>query len=406
LDRVLSGLEATRRLEAWTAAEKQRLLAQLQTRQDLVTDPDDKEWLGDEVGAVLHVAGGSARMMMHDAAQLTRTLPTSHQLLAAGILNPVQVRDLIDATRDLSADAASDVEARVLARAGEQTNGQFRVSLRRAVNAVAPMLAEQRHVRAVADRAVKLYPGENGMSTLWGLLPTPHAIRVMTAINCAADDAKKHDEQHHPADGDGSIDEFVRADQYRADALLELAERYLAGTDPTGKKARQRAEIRVTVALSTLLGLDDQPAELTDPTGRNFGPIPASLARQLATHPDSRWRRLVTDPLGGLLDYGRTRYRPPKKLDKFVKTRTPTCAFPTCNRPADNTELDHVRDWNNGGPTRPENLLPLCARHHHLKHETNWHLHYNPTTGIATWTSPTGRKYTNTNPPLPTGGSD
>jgi hypothetical protein len=74
-------------------------------------------------------------------------------------------------------------------------------------------------------------------------------------------------------------------------------------------------------------------------------------------------------------------------------------------RAADNTELDHVRDWNNGGPTRPENLLPLCARHHHLKHETDWHLHYNPTTGVATWTSPTGRKYTNTNPPLPTGGS-
>jgi hypothetical protein len=274
------------------------------------------------------------------------------------------------------------------------------------------MLAEQRHVRAVADRAVKLYPGENGMSTLWGLLPTPHAIRVMTAINCAADDAKKHDEQRNAANGaagsadgsaGGSIDEYVRADQYRADALLELAERYLAGTDPTGKKARQRAEIRVTVALSTLLGLDDQPAELTDPTGRNFGPIPASLARQLATHPDSRWRRLVTDPLGGLLDYGRTRYRPPKKLDKFVKTRTPTCAFPTCNQPADNTELDHVRDWNNAGPTRPENLLPLCTRHHHLKHETNWHLHYNPTTGIATWTSPTGRTYTSTNPPLPTG---
>ena len=46
---------------------------------------------------------------------------------------------------------------------------------------------------------------------------------------------------------------------------------------------------------------------------------------------------------------------------------------------------------------------PLCTRHHHLKHDTTWQLHYNPTTGTATWTSPTGRKYTNTNPPLPTG---
>jgi hypothetical protein len=39
LDLVLSGLEATRRLQAWTAAEQLRLLAQLQARQDTVTDP-------------------------------------------------------------------------------------------------------------------------------------------------------------------------------------------------------------------------------------------------------------------------------------------------------------------------------------------------------------------------------
>jgi hypothetical protein len=148
LHRVLSGLEATRRLEAWAAAQKQWLLAQLQARQDAVTDPADKEWLGEEVGAVLHVAGGSARTMMHDAAQLTRALPTTHQLLAAGVLSPVQVRDLVEATRELSDQAASDVEARVLSRAGEQTNAQFRVSLRRAVNAVAPQLAEQRHIYA------------------------------------------------------------------------------------------------------------------------------------------------------------------------------------------------------------------------------------------------------------------
>jgi hypothetical protein len=142
---------------------------------------------------------------------------------------------------------------------------------------------------------------------------------------------------------------------------------------------------------------------LTTATGRDVGPIPASLARQLAADPDSRWRRLVTDPLGGLLDYGRRRYRPPKKLKKFVATRTPTCAFPTCTRPAENAEIDHVCDWDYRGHTRPDNLLPLCTRHHHLKHDTTWQLHYNPTTGTATWTSPTGRKYTNTNPPLPTG---
>jgi hypothetical protein len=143
----------------------------------------------------------------------------------------------------------------------------------------------------------------------------------------------------------------VPIDAYRADALIELAARYLTDTDPRGVLSRQAPAIRVVVSLQTLLGDSDEPAELA-----GYGPIPASLARLIAADPDGTWQRMVTDPLGHLIDLGRTRYRPPKLLADHVRARDQTCAFPTCNRQAESCELDHVCDWDHGGHTRAENL--------------------------------------------------
>jgi len=69
-----------------------------------------------------------------------------------------------------------------------------------------------------------------------------------------------------------------------------------------------RAHVNVTIGLETLLGLNDNPADLA-----GHGPITAQTARDLAYHPDSTWRRLITDPTTGyLLNYGRSTYRPPR----------------------------------------------------------------------------------------------
>ena len=56
------------------------------------------------------------------------------------------------------------------------------------------------------------------------------------------------------------------------------------------------------------------------------------------------------------------------------------------------------------GPTagnHADNLQPLCARHHHLKHEAGWSVRREPD-GTTTWTSPTGHTYTRPPDELPT----
>ena len=68
------------------------------------------------------------------------------------------------------------------------------------------------------------------------------------------------------------------------------------------------------------------------------------------------------------------------------------CIFPGCHRKAANADIDHVTPWSEGGETNIENCVPLCARHHHLKHEaTGWQL--KPLPDTVEWTDPHGRTY-------------
>jgi hypothetical protein len=213
------------------------------------------------------------------------------------------------------------------------------------------------------------------MSGIWMLLPDCPASTFMTAVDALA--RRVH------------ADDPRTADQRRADAAVQLAIDALTDTS-SGELPREhgmRPSVQVTVALSTLLGLDEQPGDLD-----GSGPIPASVARRIAADQTGTWRRLVTDPMGRLLDYGRSTYRPPKDLADHVIARDRTCRFPNCNRKAGRSELDHRQPWEQAGATNQANLDALCSRHHHAKHQARW----TPTRaadGTVEWTSPTGHSY-------------
>ncbi|MGH8961865.1 MAG: DUF222 domain-containing protein [Jatrophihabitantaceae bacterium] len=181
---------------------------------------------------------------------------------------------------------------------------------------------------------------------------------LRTAVDVAADRA-------------GPDDPRTR-DQRRADALIQLAVDALNGfagcpgcvaADDNGERSSAprwqgaRPNIQVSVPLSTLLSLDEEPGELD-----GHGPIRAELARRIAADQHGTWRRLVTDELGHLLDYGRTSYRPPTDLREFVTARDRTCRFPTCNRPAVRCELDHAIPWSDGGGTNGGKVAMAIAQ--------------------------------------------
>jgi hypothetical protein len=110
-------------------------------------------------------------------------------------------------------------------------------------------------------------------------------------------------------------------DQRRADALVDICAEKL--TDPKlPKRQGQRPTVQVTGGILTLLGLRDDPGELT-----GYGPITAEHLREIAA--DGDWHRFITAPdTGALISIGTKTYRPKQALRDFMVAAEPTCDFP------------------------------------------------------------------------------
>jgi hypothetical protein len=81
---------------------------------------------------------------------------------------------------------------------------------------------------------------------------------------------------------------------------------------------------------------------------------------------------IVMNGKGQPLDVGRITRTIPDGLRRAVAARDRGCAHPGCGRPASWCEVHHVVEWENGGPTRLDNLVMLCRVHHRQIHSTDW----------------------------------
>jgi len=320
------------------------------------------------------------------ARELADRLPATLALLRAGGITQRHALDLADATRSLSPESVAVVEARVLPRAPEQTPAQFRACVRRAaLRVTSPVEEEAAHQQAVSERRVVLIPADRGMTWVNCYLTADGAAGLMAAV-----DAIAH-ETIHGRGGDPRT-----ADQRRADAIVEIACSVLA--DPHLTRGHgQRPAVQVTVAASTLMGLDDQPGELD-----GYGPITAAMARRIAYDPTATWRRLLTDDHGLVRCASAKTYRPPADMIRTVIARDTHCQFPGCRRRAHHSDLDHITAWRDGDHTTEANLLALCRRHHRLKHTGRWKVDRDDATGTTTWTDRHGRHYRTRPPTKPT----
>ena len=417
-DTLIEAMVGFDRVGSWAAARQARLLAELARRRPTDRAPYSARWAGvgseyapDEVGVALHLARGTACARIGLACRLLATLPETHALWETGRIDTAKARAVDDATWMLAPELARAVQDRVLSRAPEQTLAQLKAALARAVLAVDPDGAEQRHRQARRDRRVVISPEADGMASLWALLTATQAAGAFSWLTRLArglgpDDPRGMDTRR--ADILAALLSGQLVTNPDTDPTTDTAagEDRAAGGSPDRTDSTDGADvaagpgrliqpvtpgkplIQVVIPYSTLIGADDQPAELV-----GHGPIPASLAREVAA--DGVWRRLVTDPLSGtLLDHGRTTYHPPAGLADHVKARDVHRRFPGCRRRAADAELDHVVAWSDGGPTSEPNLAATCTHHHRLKtHAEGWHVHAHPDRRL-TWTTPTGRQHT------------
>ena len=448
-DELIGVLRAWQRLESWCSAGLLDAIAELARRRPAEkTAPAPpgafpaqlSEFVGDEVAAALTMTARTADIHADLSLDLKIRLPGTDRALHLGVLNLAKARLIAEATRVLSDDQAREVEDRILAAAGQQTTGQLRAAVARAVLAVDAEAATRRREEAQKNPRVSRWQEDAGTAALAGFgLPSADVIAADRHLTTRARALRE-------AGLPGTIGE-LRAHAY-LDALLgqdstsPTAQDQAADPDrpadsgepapgqagQAGQRADRRplaARTTLTVPLATYLGLADELGQVG-----GFGPVDPALARDLATraaaHPASRFCVTVTGTDGRAIGHGCVPGRPPdltrpgspgftvtisplagancdhrhqepgyqpsRRLQHLIMARSPTCSAPGCARPAARCDLDHTDPYDRGGLTCECNLAPLCRHHHRCKQSEGWRLRQ-ISPGVMCWTTPAGRRY-------------
>ena len=382
---VAASLEAS---VAMLQARSARTIAELARRRTAAATAageanraEPAEFVEDEVAARLCLTRYAAQRRVCEGTALVERLPATLAAWQSGHLDAARVRIVVSGTEQLENDDAALVDEAVAAVAPGLTTGELRGVVEREVLAVDAASVRRRAEAAAEARRVHVRPVGDGMGEVVATGPLPACAAIMGALNDAADQRPEGDDRG--------------VDARRFDALLTMATTGGAGRGPGCRKPH----VNITVALSTALGLDENPAELT-----GFGPLPAHLARQAAR--DGVLRRLLTDPVTGelvavdghthagltvdspdpdddpdppgngsdppddppggspdrppgprdpptekesravdncpVLAAGGGLYRPRLALDRLVRLRDGRCSAPGCRMPAHRCDLDHV----------------------------------------------------------------
>ena len=412
-DELIGLLRAWHRLESWCASGVLTTVAELARRRPAEATapaapeafPEQlSEFVSDEIAAALTLTARRAETIQDLSLDLASRLPATAKALHEGVIDPPKARLIAEATRILTDEQARQVEARILARAGQQTTGQLRAAVARAVLAVDPEAAIRRREEAQKDPRVRRWREDTGTAALAGYcLPPAEVLEADQRLTGRAL-ALRH------AGLPGSLEE-LRARAY-LDALLGQDSAPLAGPKPpddhgpatapitpatpsepgTGRQPLLAARVTLTVPLSTYLGSDTEPGHVA-----GFGPIDPALARELtiraAAHPASRFCLTITGPDGRAIGHGCVPGRPPdpttqpgppglnatvtplagddcdhrrqepgyqpsRRLQHLITARTRTCTAPGCMRPAARCDLDHTTPYDQGGRTCECNLAP------------------------------------------------
>ncbi len=398
-----------------------------------------------ELAAALTLTTRSTQLLMDRAAMMAE-LPATAVALAAGQIDWPRALVLVNGLAGQDPGFVHRIEQQLIGRAPQQTTGQLRAALNRALLAADPEAAERRRQNEEQHARIERGPEPGGVTALLAgrCLPVTGTVTAWNRITALA-------RQLRAAGAAGDLDQ-LRVHVYLAllngqtitapnpgTALPDTA----GSPGPAGPSAptseppepateieieprRLTGNINLIVPLRDLAGFGDEPGQLA-----GFGPITGSTARQLANdaldQPGVRWCVTVTNDQGQAVGHGcatrsqpttraesgwrftvtvtalagpvcdHTResphYRPPPSLRHLTQIRNTCCTAPGCRMAATACDDDHSVPFGQGGRTCECNLGPLCRHHHRVKQARGWRL-TQPEPGVFVWNTPSGRFYT------------
>src|SRR5437588_6444208 len=315
------------------------------------------------------LSAGAAAERLNIARQLDQ-LPDTGQAFASGELRYQHAALIARVASQVGADTVREAEGDLLKMASDFDPNRFSLVTRRLRHVVDPDGALADANRAYEQRYLQVSPSLDGIFLIDGRLDPEGGAMLQTALSALM----------HPVSGDTR-----RAEQRRADALVELCRRQLdSGALP--QTGRQKPHLSVTVSAAALAGMPG-------PEGGDLnwaGTVPAQTVQRLAC--DASLSVIPLDSQDLPIDVGRATRSIPPALSRALRVRDGGCRFPGCDAPIDWTHGHHHQHWTAGGETKLANLYLLCAYHHRLVHEGGWRLVREDDGSLQAIPPPAGRR--------------
>ncbi|MBI5160060.1 MAG: DUF222 domain-containing protein [Micrococcales bacterium] len=220
-------------------------------------------------------------------------------------------------------------------------------------------------------RFLRLFPQEDGMTRLVGLLDPESAARVQTIVDAALSPRRggpRFVEDDDQARAERIAQDPRSNDQIALDVVVDLLEVAADSDRPEVRSSlgRHGAPVQVLVTQKDLA------------TGTGFARIGGQEA---AVSIGTAERRICAD--GGLpifmrvgrkdeMRLGRTRRRFSARQRTALAARDGCCR--RCGRAVSQTEAHHIRPWSYGGDTDLDNAILLCRFDHLLVHNNGWQI--------------------------------
>ncbi len=293
-------------------------------------------------------------------AEIAHRFPDFGAAVAQGSVSVEHLDVLYWAVDPLTADVVAlllERSAHLVARAERLAPRQFAKVLRALIDTLCAVAAEQLAAAHREASDLVFWRGVDGRGHFRGSLD-PERFTVL--VN---DVEAKASELVRAAERDGLT--LPRSANLNVAALFALATR---GSDPGGGEGR-RPLIHLLVDAKTVA---DGPHEATVCETVDGDTVPLTLLGQYAYGAVIQAILLGDDGLP--LNVGR-QYRSATAAQWAALTAIYShCGWPECDQPISRCQAHHLVQWEDGGPTDLDNLVPLCRHHHTLVHHRGWHL--------------------------------
>jgi hypothetical protein len=356
--------------------------------------------------AALGVSTMTGMQLLADALDLQHRHPRIWARVDALEVAPWKARKVAQATHGLSQAAAAYVDAELADRLDSCGAVLIERVVAQAIARFHPELLRQREKRGKDGWDVKLrHPGAGDFAGTSWLEATGDSMDLSRFYDLVCDraaalaalgdtdslGARKAKALGAIADHQAQLDLIAMTGRSATGGDSSPAEPPSVPAVATRRSGKTTLYLHLSLSDLFALGGGEPEDDLAVGEVEKLGPATIARIKEWVGH-----SRVSIRPV---LDLARTdavdEHDPPEWMRELVILRDRQCVFPWCSRDARACDLDHVDPYDEAGPpgqTRPENLAPLCRRHHRCKTSGRWRYRRRPD-GSYDWIGPYGRRF-------------